>query len=63
MRSDRQGVVGLLIRYPSPSPFLAALEGLLSGLKVTAYALVAVSIVILLAVNAVLRPQTVEVQP
>ena len=59
---ENWSIVGLLIRYPSPSPFLAGLEGLLSGLKVTAYALVAVSIVILLAVNAVLRPHTVEVQ-
>jgi hypothetical protein len=59
--AENASIVGLLIGYPAPSPALAGLEGLLSGLKVTAYGLVAGSIVVLLAVNAVLRPQAVEV--
>jgi hypothetical protein len=59
---ENWSIVGLLIRYPAPSPILAGLEGLLSGLKVTAYGLVAVSIVVLLVVNAVFRRHTVEVQ-
>lgn len=60
--AENASIVGLLIRYPAPSPALAGLEGLLSGLKVTAYGLVAVSIVVLLIVNAVFRPHTVEDQ-
>ena len=59
---ENWSIVGLLIRYPAPSPVLAGLEGLLSGLKVTAYGLVAVLIVVLLFVNAVFRPHTVEAQ-
>src|SRR5215467_5726593 len=34
---ENLSIVGLLIRHPAPSPVLAGLEGLLSGLKVTAY--------------------------
>jgi hypothetical protein len=60
--AENMSIVGLLIRYPAPSPDLAGLEGLLSGLKNTAYALVVLSVVVLLAVNAVLRPRTLEVQ-
>jgi hypothetical protein len=60
--AENWSIVGLLIRHPARSPVLAGLEGLLSGLKVTAYGLVVVSIVVLLAVNAVLRLRTVEVQ-
>jgi hypothetical protein len=57
---ENWSIVGLLIRYPAPSSVLAGLEGLLSGLKVTAYGLVVGSIVVLLAVNAAFRPHTVE---
>ena len=60
--AENWSIVGLLIRYPAPSPGLAGLEGLFSGLKNTAYALVVVSIVALLIVNAVTRPRTVEAQ-
>ena len=60
--AENMSIVGLLIRYPAPSPVLAGLEGLLSGLKNTAYALVVLFVVVLVAVNAVLRPRTVEVQ-
>jgi len=59
---ENWSIVGLLIRYPAPSPVLAGLEGLLSGIKVTGYGLVAVSILVLLVVNAVFRPQIVEAQ-
>ena len=60
--AENMSIVGLLIRYPAPSPVLAGLEGLLSGLKNTAYALVVLSVLALLAVNAVQRPRTIEVQ-
>jgi len=59
---ENLSIVGLLIQYPATSPILAGLEGLLSGLKVTAYGLVAVSIVIFLALHAVVSPRTMEVR-
>jgi hypothetical protein len=58
---ENGAIVGLLIRYPAPAPVLAGFEGLLSGLKVTAYGSVVISIVVLLLAHAVKRPRTAEV--
>jgi hypothetical protein len=59
---ENLSIVGLLIRYPAPSPVLAGLEGLLSGLKVTAYALIAISCVVLLAFHALVSSKSGEVR-
>jgi len=53
-------IVALLLRYPAETPVLAGLEGLLSGLKFTAYGLVVLMILILLLARVVQGLRTAE---
>jgi hypothetical protein len=55
-------IVALLLRYPEPGGNLAALEGLMSGLKFATYGLVVLMIVVLLVAQALRSRRPLQTQ-
>ena len=57
--AENASIALLLVRHPTPSPWLAGTEGLLSGLKFTAYGAVLLAVVVL-GVARLFRPRAAE---